>query len=281
MDISFTVPQATEPVVKPRIRAALGRASAVLQERGNLLLMILTFLFCLLVTFSWLVTAQLLIMLLAWVGALIPHYGVALLVQDLGVLLSGLLFFLTVPPIWLGRLRMAGLLLAGESPLMAEILYYYTTPRRWGRAVLIGLIIALMVLIPVVLGLSAFVGALALYDELSFYLEAFVAVPILIFSLLLCVAFGLLLLFLSGFYLLFAAMAVGNSKLPLGRALGLALQTGYRSLPTLFVFSLRSLWHLVLSLCTVGVLHMLWYAHHYIISYLHLGRMLCKGDDPV
>ena len=117
MDISFTVPQATEPVVKPRIRAALGRASAVLQERGNLLLMILTFLFCLLVTFSWLVTAQLLIMLLAWVGALIPHYGVALLVQDLGVLLSGLLFFLTVPPIWLGRLRMPVCFWQGKAPL--------------------------------------------------------------------------------------------------------------------------------------------------------------------
>ena len=162
-----------------------------------------------------------------------------------------------------------------------EVLYYYTSPRRMGRAILMGLFVAFEVMLPLVLALGAFVGALALYNEvLVFYLPDALAVLALICGFLLAIAITVLLLFLSGLYLLSTAIAVGNESMPVWKSFTEAFRFGKKNLLATFLFSIRSLWHLVLSLCTFGVLFVFWYAHHYNLSYLRLSMALTKGVDP-
>ena len=203
------------------------------------------------------------------------------LLEGAWMLLSALLFLAFVMPAWLGRLRLSGRLLSGDHPMAREVLYYYTSPRRMGRAILMGLFIAFEVMLPAVLSLGAFVGALALYNEVFvFYLPDALAVILLIFGFLMAIAITALLLFLSGLYLLSTAIAVGNESMPVWNTFTAALRFGKKNLIAIFLFSLRSLWHLVLSLCTFGVLFVFWYAHHYNLSYLRLSMALTKGVDP-
>ena len=87
-------------------------------------------------------------------------------------------------------------------------------------------------------------------------------------------------LFLTGAFQMTAAIAVGNEEFSVFGALRLALRRGGRKMPTLFKFSMRAVWHLLLSLVTFGVLFVLWYAHHYMLSYMRLSMALCpKGEN--
>ena len=262
------------------VRASMREASDILKRRGNLALLVTTFLFCLLVTFTWFTVVELIGLLFDFI-LLSRGARLAVLFDGLWLRLSALLFLVGVMPAWLGRLRLSGLLLSGEHPMAREVLYYYTSPRRWGRATLTGLFIAFEVMLPVVLALGAFTGVIALYNEVFvFYLPSAVAVLLLILGFLLSIAFTVLLLLLAGFYLLSIAIAVGNEEMPVWSAFTAALRFGKENLATVFLFSLRSLWHFALSICTFGVLFVFWYAHHYILSYLRLSMALTKGVDP-
>jgi len=262
------------------VRASMREASDILKRRGNLALLTTTLLFCLLVTFTWFTVMQLVGLLLDFILLSAEAEQVAPLLEGLWMLLSALLFLAFVMPAWLGRLRLSGRLLSGDHPMAREVLYYYTSPRRMGRAILMGLFIAFEVMLPAVLSLGAFVGALALYNEVFvFYLPDALAVILLIFGFLLAIAITALLLFLSGLYLLSTAIAVGNESMPVWNTFTAALRFGKKNLIAIFLFSLRSLWHLVLSLCSFGVLFVFWYAHHYNLSYLRLSMALCpKGE---
>lgn len=262
------------------VRASMREASDILKRRGNLALLVTTFLFCLLVTFTWVTVMELVGLLFDFILLSLEAEKVAALFEGLWLLLSALLFLVGVMPVWLGRLRLSGLLLSGEHPMAREVLYYYTSPRRLGRATLTGLFIAFEVMLPAVLSLGAFAGALALYNEvLVFYLPGALAVLLLILGFLLSIAFTVLLLFLTGFYLLSTAIAVGNEEMPVWSTFTAAFRFGKGNLTTVFLFSLRSLWHFALSICTFGVLLVFWYAHHYILSYLRLSMTLTKGED--
>ena len=263
------------------VRTSMREASDILKRRGNLALLTTTLLFCLLVTFTWFTVMQLVGLLFDFILLSAEAEQVAPLLEGLWMLLSALLFLAFVMPAWLGRLRLSGRLLSGDHPMAREVLYYYTSPRRMGRAILMGLFIAFEVMLPAVLSLGAFVGALALYNEVFvFYLPDALAVILLIFGFLMAIAITALLLFLSGLYLLSTASAVGNESMPVWNTLTAALRFGKKNLIAIFLFSLRSLWHLVLSLCSFGVLFVFWYAHHYNLSYLRLSMALTKGVDP-
>ena len=263
------------------VRASMREASDVLKRRGNLALLTTTLLFCLLVTFTWFTVMQLVGLLFDYILLSVEAEQISPLLEGLWMLLSALLFLVGVMPAWLGRLRMTGLLLSGDHPMAREVLYYYTSPRRMGRAILMGLFIAFEVMLPAVLSLGAFVGALALYNEvLVFYLPDALAVLALICGFLLAIAITVLLLFLSGLYLLSTAIAVGNESMPVCKSFTEEFRFGKKNLLATFLFSIRSLWHLVLSLCTFGVLFVFWYAHHYNLSYLRLSMALTKGVDP-
>ena len=263
------------------VRASMREASDILKRRGNLALLTTTLLFCLLVTFTWFTVMQLIGLLFDFILLSLEGEQALALLEGAWMLLSALLFLAFVMPAWLGRLRLSGRLLSGDHPMAREVLYYYTSPRRMGRAILMGLFIAFEVMLPAVLSLGAFVGALALYNEVFvFYLPDALAVILLIFGFLMAIAITALLLFLSGLYLLSTAIAVGNESMPVWNTFTAALRFGKKNLIAIFLFSLRSLWHLVLSLCTFGVLFVFWYAHHYNLSYLRLSMALTKGVDP-
>ncbi|MBQ8716459.1 MAG: hypothetical protein IJY43_01275 [Clostridia bacterium] len=263
------------------VRASMREASDVLKRRGNLALLTTTLLFCLLVTFTWFTVMQLVGLLFDYILLSVEAEQISPLLEGLWMLLSALLFLVGVMPAWLGRLRMTGLLLSGDHPMAREVLYYYTSPRRMERAILMGLFVAFEVMLPLLLALGAFVGALALYNEvLVFYLPDALAVLALICGFLLAIAITVLLLFLSGLYLLSTAIAVGNESMPVWKSFTEAFRFGKKNLLATFLFSIRSLWHLVLSLCTFGVLFVFWYAHHYNLSYLRLSMALTKGVDP-
>jgi hypothetical protein len=263
------------------VRASMREASDILKRRGNLALLTTTLLFCLLVTFTWFTVMQLVGLLFDFILLSVEAEQAVALLEGLWMLLSALLFLAFVMPAWLGRLRLSGRLLSGDHPMAREVLYYYTSPRRMGRAILMGLFIAFEVMLPAVLSLGAFVGALALYNEVFvFYLPDALAVILLITCFLFAIAITALTLFLSGLYLLSTAIAVGNESMPVWKTFTAAFHFGKKNLIATFLFSLRSLWHLVLSLCSFGVLFVFWYAHHYNLSYLRLSMALTKGVDP-
>ena len=263
------------------VRASMREASDFLKRRGNLALLTTTLLFCLLVTFTWFTVMQLVGLLFDFILLSVEAEHAVALLEGLWMLLSALLFLAFVMPAWLGRLRLSGRLLLGDHPMAREVLYYYTSPRRMGRAILMGLFIAFEVMLPAVLSLGAFVGALALYNEvLGFYLRDTLAVILLITCFLFAIAITALLLFLSGLYLLSTAIAVGNESMPVWNTFTAALRFGKKNLIAIFLFSLRSLWHLVLSLCSFGELFVFWCAHHVNLSYLRLTMALTKGVDP-
>ena len=134
----------------------------------------------------------------------------------------------TAIPLFVGRIRMAGLVAIGREGSLCEALYYYASPRLLMRAMGIGVLWVLSVI-----SLPAF-GAVAL--------------------------------------------AVADDDLPLFSALCLACKRGIHHAGAIFKFWLCTLWHLLLSVLTLGVLWLLYYAHHTTVAYFELTMMIT--DDP-
>ncbi len=271
------------PAVRRRAeREAMGEASDILKKPGNLTLSIYTLLFCLLVSFAWFTATRLLSIPFEAVLSQMESIPAMLVFEGVYYLVIGVLFFLLVAPAWLGRLRASGLMCAEKHPMVREVLYYFTSPARYRRALVLSLVLAVQVLLPLLICSLAFFGAFELYFEIFFFeFSPIVAVLLLIALLVAVAALCVGVLLLTGLYQLTAAIAVGNEELSVFAALRLAMRRGKGNLPTLFRFSMRALWHLLLSLVTFGVLFVLWYAHHYITSYLRLSMALCpKGETP-
>ena len=129
-------------------------------------------------------------------------------------------------------------------------------------------------------GLGLAVGSFALYEYVFWevFFNEWVAQLCLVLCLLLSLLPTLITALLTGMLALSTAFAVGNEQLPLTRCVALSWRRSIRHIGTLLLFALRTVWHLLLSLCTVGVLHLLWYGHHNIISYLCLAMALDQGD---
>ena len=253
-------------------------ASAVLQRDGALAKMVASGIFCLLLAFAWVFFVQLIEVLILWI---LPPTATDLstFFYLLRAGLLGLGLLLLILPVWLGRVRLAGLLLKDGDPALREIFHYFGDLHLYWRAVRIGATLVIQALLPILLAALAFGGAFALYDALRISEPDRIAVALLVIVLVFCVQLSLVLLLLSGIWIGFAALAVGNEQLPLSVALRRSLRGG-RSFGALFCFTLLWLWRLLLSFATLGVLFILRYSHKYLLSYLHLSEVLCpKGEN--
>lgn len=253
-------------------------ASASLERRGVLARLIAAWLFGLLCAFTCLFVAQMVDVICAqlytlWEG---PVTEFLFYLLPIAVLVCSLV--LVVLPLWLGRIRMAGLALNGEDFALRECFYYFTSLARHWRAVRVGLSALLMAAVPASFCALACFGSYQIFDLVRSSLHANLLAVIAAQLILLALGIFALLMLLSGRFLLFAALAVGNEELSLSRCLSLALSAG--RVTDVFRTVCRWLWYLFLSLCTVGVLYVLRYAHLITLSYLRLAQTLCpKGEQ--
>ena len=190
--------------------------------------------------------------------------------------LQSFLVILFVLPIWLGRLRMAGLLLAGEKPLYGECFYYFRDRARYFRALGAS---AILYLVYGLAGLAVYgtlAGAIVLYRSIFLLYLPRIAPLLLVAVLHVALAAVAGVIYLLGNILPFAAIVVGNESLPLFAALVRALRTGRKSLGKSFAFALKGLLRLALSLASVMVLYVLWYSHYFNLIYLRYSMALTE-----
>lgn len=262
---------------KPDLQAIKRDAMAALHRSGTLPRLTCALLFCLLVTFAVYCLQQLAV----YLAGLYATTLIAAVIAEIALVLLELLLFLAfVMPLWLAKLRMAGLVLLGEEPPLSALFYYFTSPRHYARAWRIGAVLALLLLVPAVAVVGLFFGAWSLYTAVfTVYFSGPVAVLLLILCFLMAIAVSVLVLFFSGAYLAFAAVAVGNEDMRVRQAFYFAVARGKRNLTHIFLFSVKSLLWLLLSLATVGVLHVLWFSHYYNLSYMRLSMALCPKEE--
>ncbi|MBE6595046.1 MAG: hypothetical protein E7644_04535 [Ruminococcaceae bacterium] len=255
------------PPERPTCRTVVKETSARMGKRGVMVTMLGSLLFCGAATYMALCLSELLIALVH----LLPVTELTLALFTDGFHALGFLaFFLLVMPLWLGRLRMSGLLWRGDVPVAGELFYYFTAGRRLLRAWRVSFVALAGAFFPV--------GVIFILYQCAYFLQPG-AMLILYTVGVALLALGLLLL--SGFWLPFVGIAVGNESLPVRHALELALRAGRRHFKLITRFTLRSLLWLALSLVTMGVLLVLYFAHFYNLSYLRLCMAICPKEEHV
>ena len=264
-------PQIVQPTPKPKRAALAGAASSAasadLGRGGALLSLTLAWLFCLVAVFTVYLLAVVQSGLFARFAPAFPTAAA----DGLCYALIGVLAVFFVLPLFVGRVRMAGMIATGADPLPKAVFYYFSSPRAYGRGLAAGLLYLLSLALPIAPVTGAVIGAFALYDHVfSARLPLVVAVLLLVLLLLLCVGLALLCLYLSGLHFAAVALFVGNGELSLPRALRAAFACGRRRCGTVFLFWMDRAWRLILSLLTVGVLWVVYYAHQTALAYWHL-----------
>lgn len=250
--------------------------SLLMQKRSTLPSLTFAFLFCLLIAAA----TYCLIEFAAYVcGSLVTTVLAATIAKIILIVVGLILFLSAFMPLWLAKLRMAGLLWQGIEPSSKDVFYYFTSFSRYARAWRIGTVATLLLALPVAAVIGLFAGAVNLYDAVLWvYFSAPVAVLLFIILILIALVLSVAVLFVGGTCLAFAAVAVGNEQLRLRAAFALAIRAGKHHLMQVFVFSLKSLLWLLLSLLTVGVLFVLWFSHFYNLSYMRLSMALCSCE---
>ena len=218
MQESYEMP--IPPVRRSPVKASIDRAREALS--GQTLTLTLSLLFCLVALYAW----YLLSVLLA--GLLVAFSRDALLVFTLyfavlSVALVGLLL-----PLWAGRIRMAGLVAAQRPCELAELFYYFRSPRLWMRGIAVALLSVLSLLFPPCFGV--------------------------------------------------AALFAGKGTLSLSGAIRESFCAGVRVRDVL-AFWAHVLRHLLFSVLTLGVLWLVYDAHHCAVLYFDLTMTMDpKGD---
>lgn len=256
----------------------LGKDTARCLCRGSVYTaMLASWLFCLLVGVAVYSFTRVILSL----ALLLPLSATAAEVVSLAVLLLLLaLFVMLLMPLLLGRLRMAGLVLMGEEPIAAECLYYFTTRGRLLRAWRGGLVMAALVSLPVLCLFFLQQGIWQLYaDVFTFYFNELIALLLLLGTELLCLAIAVLLFLAAGVFCTFPALLVGNEGLCVREALWLAIKQGRACKGKVFRFSLAALARLAVCLLLIGVPLLLWFSHHYLLTYLRFSMALCPKED--
>ena len=261
----------------PCIKSIRQDTALLMQKNNTLPCLTSAFLFCLLVAGA----AYCLVEFAVYItGTLVTSPTVVVIAEIVLIVCGVLLFLSTVMPLWLAKLRVAGLLWQEFEPMPQDIFYYFTSFSRYCRAWRTGAVAVLLFALPIAAVIGLFSGALHLYSGvLLIYFSAPVAVLLLILLLLLAIVISVGVLFFGGVYIAFAAVAVGNEQLSLRAAFLLAVRGGKRHTKEIFAFSLRSLLWLILSLLTVGVLFVLWFSHFYNLSYMRLSMALCSLES--
>ena len=183
-------------------------------------------------------------------------------------------------PVWFGRLRMAALLTEGVEVTVRDILYYFGEKKRLFRAWRISMVAGLICVLLAVAVTVLFGGVLILYfNVFSPNLKPFFAVLLLLACLLGVLLITTVILLLSGVFLPFVAVALGNESLDVRRAFAISVRAAKGNVGYIFRFTLRQIPHVLLSLVTIGVYYIFWYAPRFVLSYLHLSQVLCPKED--
>ncbi len=251
------------------VRASFDQSRAALQNRGNLLTLILSSLLLLVLAFSAYFTADLFAFVLdTWT----PLGDACCNAVFYAVLALGAL--LAVAPLLFGWLRLALLMAKGETPFTREMLYYTQTPRRYRRALFFALLVALCVALPLALVGGVLYGASLIANEVQVStLAAEVAARRIGVLYALATLIALPLLALEGFVLPVVALGIKQENLTPFAAVLTGLRLGARHFGTNWCFIWSMLWRAALSLCTLGILWLAWHAPLSAVAYL------CYVDD--
>lgn len=194
------------------LRAARETAACALLAEDRLTVAVISYLFCVLTLFALVFSFS----ALAFFFVPVSATGVILLaVLRCGI---GVLAFLVIPPLLVGRCRMMGMIAAGKNTMLSELFHYFSVLRLWWRGIRIALLL-----------------------PIAFLLPPFFAAP---------------------------AYAAGNEDISLRRALALA--RGSVPLRTVWGFWGRALLRLLMGVMTLGLLWLLYDAHHLTATYFAL-----------
>lgn len=197
---------------------------------------------------------------------------------SLAVALSVLSFLWFGMPAAFGRMRLSGIFLTGGQAPAFELLHYYK-PSLLCRSFLLSLIHLAAVFAPFAAAVGGIMLSQRLFVGVLLPLLGFV-VSLLIFLGLsfLSLALGAVLFVVSDLFYFTAGFAVGNERLPLRAAIRASVRVGAHNLRAITLFRVQNLVYIFLSLLTVGVLYVLYFAHRIQLTYLEL-CMTLKGDS--
>ena len=253
----------SKPDKSAPVRVSFRRAAKRLGQGGGLLTLALCAVFCLLACITLYLFFEILCLVLGSYTTL--SFG---LLMAIAASVSALVLFMLLLPLFVGRVRVAGLLALGEEPLQRELFYYFTSAGRYARGLLISLCYLCSFLLPLVCGAGAFVGSFFLYDRVFYVnLPDGIAVLLAVACYLASAGFCVLCLYLSAFHFSLVVSLIGNSRCTLKEALARAFLLGKHYRGSIFRFLLQVIWRLLLSLCTLGVLWVMYYAHLVTLGY--------------
>lgn len=258
-------PSKTAPV-----RALFRESAARMGKGSNLLYLILSMLLCAVLAYTIYLTS-------AVVNEVLYAFTLlAVEVIDLiclaWVLLGAICLLL---PLLVGRVRMAGMIAAEREVSLTDLFYYFSTGKRYGRGVLLGILYALSLSAPMMLTAASFGIVSYLFTNVLLYeMKELLAVLAVIPLYALCALFGVLCLFLSGIWLPGVAIGIGKEEVNPFHAFGLGLRAGCAHLGACFRFSWRVLLHALLSLFTVGVLWMLYSGQLTTVAYMRFSEKI-------
>ena len=246
-----------------QVRAAFLMARERLGLRGNLLTLILSSLFLLIVAFATYFIADLLAFVLE--SALVAPGAL----PDLAFFVTlGLLVIFFVLPLAVRAFRLAAAMAKGETPGARDMLCYMDTPVQYFDAVARGILCVVSVAIPVVLaGVMLLVARLVSTEILASALAADVAVQRVVAVYGIATLLALLALLLEGIALpVIFELLCGEKLYPFAAILhGWRLGAHHFGKNLLFLWSF--VWRLLLGLCTLGVLWLLWFSPLLTVAY--------------
>ncbi len=257
-----------------QVRASFRMARKRLALRGNLLTLILSSLFLLVAAFAAYFVADLLAFVLGNV------FATSEMLPDRAFYAALLLFALFfVSPLVLGYLRLAFFMAESESPPARELLYYMSTPKRYFKAVLQGLVCAFAVAVPVLLaGASLLAARLVSTEILASAMAADVAAQRVVTVYMLASLLAVLSLLLEAFALPVVGTVMNSEKRNPFAALLRGWRQGARHWGKNVAFLLQVLWRALLGLCTLGVLWLLWHGPLVSVAYAAYCEEILKEE---
>lgn len=249
-----------------RVRRSLEKSRARLAERGNLLALVLSSILVMVMAFAAIFLMGLASFVLTGLTKL-PIWAT----NGISIALAALVLLFVVLPMIVGRVRLALLMVKGETPLVKETFYYFTSPRRYGRALLVGLLFAACLAVSAALVAGAVYGVYVLYEEiLVVFLVPLAANLMVALGYHLVAAVALAIFFVSGIWLPCTLIATSEEGICVLRAFGRGFALGGKR----FGCFLRYLWQVLLrfliSLPTIGVLWLLYFENYALIGYAGL-----------
>ncbi len=259
-----TATTATKSSRVASVRASFYKARAALGERGNLFTLILSSLFLMVVAFAVYFAADLVSFGL---DALTPLSDTLCNAVFYAALALGAAFALL--PMALGWLRLAALMAKGETPFARGMLYYMEAPRRYGRAVLLGVLCAVAVGLPLALAAAPFAVASLFANEIQAgTLAADVATRQVAVLYALASILALPALALEGFALPVVAEGIKDEKRTPFAALLRGWRLGARHFGANWLCLWSVMWRTALSACTLGILWLTWHGPLSAVAYL-------------